>query len=193
MFHRVYFIHVTSIVLGDYVEESLLKHQLHQAQELLYASSKGKNHVVQRLLKQGCSPDACDYDKRTGLMLASANGHASIVSELLSAGANINACDNSGSNALQEAIKAGHLAVLRQLVSAGARIGMSDGALASLLCELVTTDQEALLQRYLLSGADVSVGDYDKRTALHVAAAEGKPNMVSKLCQQSATLASAVD
>ena len=46
-------------------------------------------------------------------------------------------------------------------------------ALASLLCAAVFEGDLKLLRRLLRAGADVNAGDYDQRTALHVAAAEG--------------------
>jgi ankyrin repeat protein len=42
---------------------------------MLLAAAAGDVATVQQLLDRGCPPDACDYDKRTGLMLAAANGH----------------------------------------------------------------------------------------------------------------------
>jgi len=36
-----------------------------------------------------------------------------------------------------------------------------------------------LLQSYVMAGANANVGDYDKRTPLHIAAAEGNLQMVS--------------
>jgi ankyrin repeat protein len=45
-----------------------------RAEAMLVAASSGDVATVQQLLDRGCPPDACDYDKRTGLMLAAANG-----------------------------------------------------------------------------------------------------------------------
>eukprot|EP00882_Tetradesmus_deserticola_P028499 GHRQ01031754.1.p2 GENE.GHRQ01031754.1~~GHRQ01031754.1.p2 ORF type:complete len:104 (-),score=23.36 GHRQ01031754.1:176-487(-) len=44
---------------------------------------------------------------------------------------------------------------------------------------MVVGEQAALLRTYIAAGADVTAGDYDKRTPLHIAAAEGKLAMVS--------------
>ena len=40
------------------------------------------------------------------------------------------------------------------------------------------------LYRFALSGMDMSAGDYDSRTALHLAAAEGHRNVVVLLLEQ---------
>jgi ankyrin repeat protein len=52
---------------------------------------------------------------------------------------------------------------------------MTPSDTASLLCNLIFRGPEArrLLGAYIAAGADVNAADYDKRTPLHVAAAEG--------------------
>ncbi|KAF8054945.1 AKT1 [Scenedesmus sp. PABB004] len=169
------------------------KFQLWQAQAMLNAASGGDTAGVARLLERGCPPDACDYDKRTGLMLAAAQGHGEVVAALLRAGANPNARDNLGGSALLEAVKAGHDAVLAQLVDAGASLQLSPAELASALCGMVLEGEEALLRRYIAAGADVAAGDYDKRTPLHIAAAEGKLSTVKLLVEEGGAELSATD
>lgn len=46
-------------------------------------------------------------------------------------------------------------------------------AMASQLCTCVFEGNLPLLQRLLKAGVPADAGDYDKRTALHIAAAEG--------------------
>jgi ankyrin repeat protein len=105
-----------------------------------------------------------------------------VVSLLLFAGANPSMQDNLGSNALLEAVSNNRIAVLEQLRAAGATLPLSrsDTELSSKLCSLVVADEAELLHRYIAAGANVNVGDYDKRTPLHIAAAEGKMNFVSE-------------
>ena len=45
--------------------------------------------------------------------------------------------------------------------------------MASVLCECVFNGNLQLLRKLLRAGAPPHVGDYDSRTALHIAAAEG--------------------
>jgi hypothetical protein len=106
-----------------------------------------------------------------------------VVSLLLSAGANPSMMDNQGSNALLEAVNNNKIAVLQQLRAAGGTLPQRHlgTEISSKLCSLVVADEEELLHRYIAAGANVNVGDYDKRTPLHIAVAEGKVNMVSKL------------
>jgi len=173
--------------------EALEKHKEAQAQEMLRACSKGRVSNVQTLLDQGCPHDACDYDKRTGLMLAAAHGHGAVVSLLLDAGSNPNARDNLGSSALLEAVKGGWDDVIQLLVRAGAQLQLSGSELASALCAMVKEEQPHLLRRYIAAGADVNASDYDKRAPLHIAAAEGKLGMVVLLVAEGGADLAAAD
>eukprot|EP00882_Tetradesmus_deserticola_P002691 GHRQ01002862.1.p1 GENE.GHRQ01002862.1~~GHRQ01002862.1.p1 ORF type:complete len:924 (+),score=556.38 GHRQ01002862.1:315-3086(+) len=164
-----------------------------RAEAMLLAASAGDVSAVQQLLNRGCPPDACDYDKRTGLMLAAANGQEAVVSLLLSHGANPNARDNLGSSALLEAVKAGQAGLVGRLVQAGAALQLSSSELSSALCSMVVGEQAALLRTYIAAGADVTAGDYDKRTPLHIAAAEGKLAMAVLLVEEGGAELSARD
>lgn len=52
---------------------------------------------------------------------------------------------------------------------------------ASLLCTCVYSGDLPLLRRLLRAGVDPDCGDYDRRTALHVAAAESNLPAVEQL------------
>ena len=73
------------------------------------------------------------------------------------------------------------LAGCRSLVNACAcrrrvlrrRLGKEGVSEAALLCTAVFEGDLKLLRLLLRAGAHVDAGDYDKRTALHIAAAEG--------------------
>jgi ankyrin repeat protein len=126
-------------------------------QALLTACSKGRVERVREVLTAGCSPDASDYDRRTGLMLAAAHGHAGVVSCLLSAGANPNMRDAFGGCALLEAVKAGHDSLMTQLKSAGAWLQLSRPEMANTLCDIVAENNTQLLLRYIAAGERVGV------------------------------------
>jgi ankyrin repeat protein len=152
------------------------------------------------MLAEGTDVDCADFDARTALMLAAANGHVEAVSVLLAAGADPNKVDNFGLCALSEACRYAHDAVIDRLVAAGAdlatrpsRSPTSPGADrsasrpildAAKLCEAVYAGDAPLLRRFIRSGADVDVSDYDQRTALHLAAAEGSIVMARILVEQ---------
>jgi ankyrin repeat protein len=54
-------------------------------------------------------------------------------------------------------------------------------AMAAQLCTCVFDGNMPLLRRLITAGAPADAGDYDKRTALHIAAAEGNTAAVSTL------------
>lgn len=164
-----------------------------RADALLRACTLGDSATVQSLLDCGCPADACDYDRRTGLMLAAANGHIDVVLLLLGAGSNPNARDNLGGSALLEAVKGGWDDVIRELTCAGASLMLSGAELSSALCTMVQEDQATLLRRYIAAGADVNAADYDKRTPLHIAAAEGKLSLVELLVVEGGADLAAAD
>lgn len=44
--------------------------------------------------------------------------------------------------------------------------------IAYVLCQCIFEGDMALMRRYIKAGVDIDIGDYDQRTALHIAAAE---------------------
>jgi hypothetical protein len=65
------------------------------------------------------------------------------------------------------------------LLAAGAHLPLRGPNSGALLCSAVSEGDLALLRRMLHAGADPNIGDYDKRTALHVAAADCNLPVVS--------------
>jgi potassium channel len=119
-----------------------------------------------------------------------------VVAALLTAGANPNASDNLGGCALLEAVKGNHMGVLAALRAAGSTLQLSGEELSSILCSLAKAggQQDAeLLRRYIDAGADMSAADYDGRTALHIAAAEGSLPMVQLLVAEGGASLNATD
>ncbi|GFH26632.1 potassium channel AKT2, partial [Haematococcus lacustris] len=80
--------------------------------------------------------------------------------------------DNLESCALWEACKKGHDGVLQLLVAGGGSLG-SGPLVATRLCRAVGSGDLPLLARLLRARADPCAADYDRRTAAHIAAAEG--------------------
>lgn len=55
-------------------------------------------------------------------------------------------------------------------------------AVAYELCQCIFEGDMALMRRYIKAGVDIDIGDYDQRTALHVAAAEANLPAVTPCC-----------
>lgn len=79
--------------------------------------------------------------------------------------------DKFGCTPLLEAIKNGHENVASILFREGARLSLSDAG--SHLCMAVAKGDADFLRRLLTYGIDPNAKDYDHRTPLHVAVAEG--------------------
>ena len=92
------------------------------------------------------------------------------------------------STALLEAVKNGHEDTMDLLKKRGALICMNESFAASTLCQAVFDGDSTLLRRLLETGTPVDAGDYDKRTASHIAAAEGNLSAFRTLCAQGADL-----
>ena len=96
-----------------------------------------------------------------------------MINALIAAKADINFKDRWGAAAMDEAVKHGHEAVIGVLRAAGGALGKEPARLAGALCSLVYAGDTAAIKLYVMAGAPLDAGDYDKRVALHIAAAEG--------------------
>jgi hypothetical protein len=103
-----------------------------------------------------------------------------------------NACPNeidmNGSSALLEATKYGHEQVEDLLLKAGAKLCIQESQAASILCQAVFDGNIMLLKRLVKAGINVNAADYDKRTASHIAAAEGNTAAIRVLVEGGADL-----
>lgn len=144
-----------------------------QTTRFCFAASRGDTSTISLMCDQGFDPNNADYDQRTALMVAAMKGNADVVTVLLRYKANPNLTDVHGTSALLEAVKNGHEATMRTLRSHGASLCLPEHQAASILCQAVFDGDIVLLQRLLKAGIPVNACDYDKRTASHIAAAEG--------------------
>eukprot|EP00879_Flechtneria_rotunda_P023659 GHRR01025035.1.p1 GENE.GHRR01025035.1~~GHRR01025035.1.p1 ORF type:complete len:367 (+),score=93.31 GHRR01025035.1:398-1498(+) len=151
--------------------------------DFLNACSAGSLDKVRLMLQQGCDVDRADYDGRTGLMLAAGRGHNTVLQLLLVAGATVNKADHLKGCALLEAVKAGHDDAIQLLLRSGAQLMLPEVMIAAHLCTAVSDGDNQLLKRLLTAGATVDASDYDRRTALHIAAADANLPAVKLLIE----------
>lgn len=146
---------------------------------LCSGASLGDLETLTQLLNSGADVNCADYDGRTALHLAASEGHVAVVELLLSRGAHVNAVDRWGGTPLQDAVRHKHDAVSSLLKERGGRLEIP--LLAVQLCALAGAGDWRELARLAENGADLSLGDYDGRTALHLAASDGRLEVVSFL------------
>jgi len=93
-----------------------------------------------------------------------------------------------GSTALLEAVKNANDVTMYVLLDRGAKLCMPESLAASVLCQAVFDGDIVLLKRLLQAGIQVDAADYDKRTAAHIAAAEGNVAAIRVLTSYGADL-----
>jgi len=126
-----------------------------------------------------------DYDRRTALHIAASEGHVDICRYLVERGAAINRSDRWGGSPLDDAHRHRHADVVDLLQKNGAKFRSSSQAtnFIAAASEGDIDEVKALMQ---FGNIDVNEGDYDRRTALHLAAGEGRLEVVELLCEAGA-------
>lgn len=119
------------------------------------------------------------------LHIAASEGHLSICQYLISHGSRINRSDRWGGSPLDDAHRHRHTNCVNYLRSAGGKFGSSSQS-----TNFITASSEGDAEevRTLLScgNIDINMGDYDNRTALHVACSNGHVDIVTLLCASGA-------
>ena len=133
--------------------------------------------VARYLLESGANPSAQDEDGWTALHFASTKGHTDLVELLLQAKADHAIKDNDGFTALHEAARSDHKEVVRLLLDAGASV---DVRVVNAL------ELRGLFKVPRVFAAAIQIG----RSPLHWAAANGHVEVVERLCEAKADVAS---
>jgi glutaminase len=178
--------------------------------ELIWAMRKGDLRAVQDQLEKGADINCADYDRRTPLHLAAAENQIELVQFLIDrmrdgdVSIDLNVRDRWGGTPLDDALLHGHTAMVDLLRAAHACPGKND-LLASSACLLAdatpqgddlsnsemiwaaSTGDLTCITRLVARGVSFEVGDYDFRTPLHLAAAEGHRDVVRYLLVHGAT------
>lgn len=127
-----------------------------------------------------------DYDRRTALHVAASEGNLTIVKYLLEKGAKVNRSDRWGGSPLDDAHRHHHLEIVKCLRQNGATTG-SANQVTNLITAAAEGDIEEVRLLIELMGVEkLNQGDYDKRTAMHLACGEGRSAIVALLCEAGA-------
>ena len=111
--------------------------------------------------------------------MACIGGRYKVVEGLLKLGANQNIKDRWGQTPMAIAITAKQQMVITVLASSKAKLDMASPELA--LCTAAGAGDAQQVKRLIDFGVAPNIGDYDKRTALHVSSAEGHEKIVEFL------------
>ena len=174
------------VEMREQIQSALLKRYADSLSNITYAASEGDVDTVRSLLHRGLPVDSGDYDLRTTLHLAAVEGNLKVVEVLIEEGANVNVKDRWGQTPLQDAVNMGHGQVIELLQKHGGKLDYEDPSNA--LCSAASAGDLKKMKQLIDNGIDPNCGDYDARTAFHLASAEGKLKVTDYLLSVGANV-----
>ena len=159
---------------------------------LLTRVGQGDAESIQNMLKSGDVDIAVtDELKRTPLHVAASAGHYSIAKMLLEAKADVMAADAMGNTPLNDAVrhKRDSIADLIRQLYPSQKYKIVGAAMGVEMCDAAFAGDVEHIQRLIRNGVDPDAADYDMRTALHLAACEGKVEVVMYLLSAKCNIA----
>ena len=166
------------------IKETVKRRNDQAFRALARAVVSGDFEEVLRMLRKGVGINETNYDGRTVLHMAAVEGNLRVVELLLKEGADKNAHDRWGNTALQDSINHHQGPVTQLLVQWGSELNNQD--IADRLCNASAEGDIDSLKLIIEHKANVNAGDYDMRTALHVAAASAQDKCVEYLITKGA-------
>ncbi|GAB5032884.1 potassium channel skor-like [Nannochloropsis oceanica] len=151
------------------------------AGQLCQAAADGEQKKLARMLEMNVSPNVADYDQRTPLHLAASQGHLNCVKLLLNFWADVNPIDRMGGTPLSDAVRHGHIAIQAMLREHGGLLNMDPVELGTRACEAGSSGDLDNIRVLVDNGADINTGDYDGRTALHMATCYNRLSVIEYL------------
>ncbi|XP_022045065.1 60 kDa lysophospholipase isoform X2 [Acanthochromis polyacanthus] len=146
------------------------------------AAKIGDIEALEALKEMGSNLCLGDYDGRTPLHIAACEGHLKLVQYLLSHGASVYAKDRYGDTPLCNAVRFKHKEVVKLLRKTGAHFSREELEEAGTeLCSLAASGDLDGLKIWSIAGADLNKPGYDGQTAIQVAQAVGKKEVVAFL------------
>lgn len=187
--------HVVDVLVkaGAHIDTRTLSKAEITSMELMQYAANGFYDMVREKLMAGAQAKFADYDKRTPLHLSCAEGHLDVTQLLLINGGDAMVKDRFGATPIDEAMQNHHEELLEVLVQYGGCVPVhllnKEDAVYRYGMDLVTHASRGRVEkvRYLIEqGANVQFADYDRRTALHLACAEGHSGAVLALIKAGA-------
>jgi ankyrin repeat protein len=167
------------LLIKKRIEEARTFRKEQQFNALSKAAHTGDIETVLRLAHQGANLNEVDYDGKTALHMACSAGRYKIVESLLKLGVEKNIKDRWGQTPMSIAITTKQQMIITVLAGHNARLDIASPELE--LCSAAASGDLVKVKRLVEFGVNPNGGDYDKRTAIHVASAEGHEKVVEFL------------
>eukprot|EP00873_Tetraselmis_striata_P000688 jgi/Tetstr1/420952/TSEL_012012.t1 len=165
--------------LRDMVVKAVQNHLDDLQNQFTYAVNMGEVDNVKTLIRKGVDVDTSNYDNSSMMHLAALSGNVKVLETLLEEGADKDIADRWGKTPLHKAVDSGNVQALTVLSQHGASLKVADPAGA--LCSAADKEDTVQLARLVDNGIDPNSGDYDLRTAMHLAAASGAQKSIEYL------------
>jgi len=155
---------------------------------LLHQAALGNELVLEKiLLERPTLVNFRDYDRRTALHIAASEGQLDICQFLVTKCARINRVDRWGGSPLDDAHRHRHADVVKFLREQGGKFGSTSQA-TNFITAASEGDREEVQAFLDFGSVHLNQGDYDHRTAIHLAAGEGHLEIVRMLCEAGANV-----
>lgn len=148
-------------------------------------AANGKWEKMEAMLKdREVTVDSKNWDSRSALHVAVSEGHLNVVERLVSDwSATLTLEDRFGNTPLDDAVRERRAEVAEFLVEASAEF-KGGVAAAVQLCEAAAEGDTSQLELLVeVIGVDPNLGDYDNRTALHLAASNGHLETITRMLE----------
>lgn len=167
------------------------------ADELCAAAAAGDIRTLHNLIQEAGphAVDDADYGGRTALHLAASEGLLPAVAYLVDeANAFISPVDQWGGTPLDDAIRGAHHDVADYLRKRGAQKGAAKKGAAAVMCEAAAAGAVGRLRdAVFFEEIHPDTADYDGRTAAHLAASEGRVDVLRFLVEEAHANISSAD
>ncbi|XP_071723796.1 potassium channel AKT1-like [Rutidosis leptorrhynchoides] len=168
------------------MENMLARGKMDLPLSLCFATIRGDDVLLNKLLKRGLDPNEADNNGRTSLHIAASKGNENCVLLLLDFGADPNSRDSDGSVPVWEAMLHGHDHVVKLLMDNSASINAGD--VGNFSCMAAEQNNLNLLKEIARSGGDVNCPRTNGTTALHIAVSEDNIDIVKFLLNKGADM-----
>lgn len=179
-----HFKQLKDLSIRDLMVENVEEEDPNMDVNLLTVASTGNAAFLEELLRAGLDPDIGDSKGKTPLHIAASHGHEECVKVLLKHACNIHIKDMNGNTALWDAIASKHYSIFRILFQL---VALSDPNTAGdLLCTAAKRNELTVMKDLLKLGINVDSRDHQDTTAIQIAMAENRVDMVQLLIMNGA-------